>query len=166
MRPYISTNLVSGAFVRCIKQLERAINQAQTKALREAAKAAYQSLKQTKSFRDRSGAGRRDFKYIPPKLTPDGMMSGITTGASAYTPFLNNGTGLYGPHQAKYPIYPVNAKVLRFKVRGGLTLFRPMVMHPGVRARHFMEDAQEVGEFVLNSSIEQFVNDAIEKVTG
>ena len=51
--------------------------------------------------------------------------------------FFENGTGLYGPKGAKYPIVARNAARLHFQINGHWVSPR-QVMHPGVHAQHFM----------------------------
>jgi len=48
------------------------------------------------------------------------------------------GSGLHGPARDKYPIYPRNARFLKFE-KEGKTLILPMVMHPGVHAQHYID---------------------------
>jgi len=61
--------------------------------------------------------------------------------AAPYAAAINYGSGLYGPKGAKYRIPRIDnltAKTLRFMWRGVWT-FRKFVMHPGVKATHFVE---------------------------
>ena len=161
--PFVSSRLLVGNFVKSLKNLGKAFSKAEQRALWDAAIAAFNSARGTRSFKDKTGKGRAAIRFIPPKPGIGGFTSGISTGDSPYTPFLNNGTGLYGPNAQAYPIFPRTGKVLRFVGRGGSFQYRGMVMHPGVKARHFMEEAERVGNDVLARNLERYVNDAITK---
>ena len=65
--------------------------------------------------------------------------------------YLESGTGLYGPKGKKYEILPKNGKALAFMFpnattpangKGGEHVFKG-VMHPGIKARHFIEKVME-----------------------
>jgi len=87
---------------------------------------------------------------------PDAPVSEDWTIADLWQALDEEGTGLYGPRHAKYPITPKRAKALRFragrympktnpggkfrgpgKVQGGQIVFRKQVQHPGTKPRHF-----------------------------
>lgn len=55
----------------------------------------------------------------------------------------DGGSGLHGPKGAKYPITGKRGKRLAFIGRGGAMVFRRSVMHPGVKATHFLLKATE-----------------------
>lgn len=57
--------------------------------------------------------------------------SGAETNVS-YAPYVEHGTGLWGPSRAKYEIKPKNPDGwLRFLDKGGNVVFAKRVMHPG-----------------------------------
>jgi len=49
------------------------------------------------------------------------------------------GSGIQGPQIRRYPIRPRNAKRLKFE-KEGKTLILPMVMHPGVYGRYYINE--------------------------
>lgn len=76
------------------------------------------------------------------------------------------GSGLYGSTKQEYiKITPRSASVLKFTVRGGATIFRPMVKHPGVHPTPVMrptwdrkkKQAAAQGAAILALEIEKVV---------
>lgn len=67
-----------------------------------------------------------------------------------YGRFINDGS-------APHVITAVNAKALRFVVNGN-TLFRKSVNHPGIKARHFMQDALKESVTRISQIINERVN--------
>ena len=65
--------------------------------------------------------------------------------------YQEEGTGLWGPRRAKYPIVPLRKKFLSW-VKGGQRFFARKVMHPGVKPKYighaavFGRSAPFVGE--------------------
>lgn len=66
-----------------------------------------------------------------------------------YAPYVEWGTGLWGPKHAKYPIRPKNPDGwLRWiDPHTGLPVFAKLVMHPGSPGNHMMAIAANVAEF-------------------
>jgi HK97 gp10 family phage protein len=61
-----------------------------------------------------------------------------------YAPFVENGTGLYGPKHAKYLIKPkAIGGTLKFEIDGRI-VFAKFVMHPGSPGNHMMSIALNV----------------------
>lgn len=87
-----------------------------------------------KSFRSKTGQTEQSIGW-----RPEG--DGAVVRANAETAlYLEEGTGLYGPKKARYPIRPKpggGRKFLRIPVAGGGYLFRKLVMHPGIQAKPF-----------------------------
>lgn len=56
-----------------------------------------------------------------------------------YAPYVEHGTGLWGPKHAKYPIRPkVPGGTLHFFTKGGAEVFTKLVMHPGSPGAHMV----------------------------
>jgi hypothetical protein len=71
---------------------------------------------------------------------PDGWMVSVETDVD-YAPFVENGTGLYGPKHAKYLIKPKKpGGTLRFVVDGKV-VFAKYVWHPGSKGHYMMARA-------------------------
>lgn len=70
-----------------------------------------------------------------------------------YGRFVNDGT-------LPRVITAVNAKALRFVINGNV-LFRKSVNHPGIRARHFMEDALSSDRMNIQQIIADRVNSGV-----
>ena len=78
------------------------------------------------------------FYTIPAQTVAESILEGyIATSVPQKARALEHGSGLHGPGRSKYPIYPRNARYLRFQ-KEGKTLILPMVMHPGVYAHHYI----------------------------
>ncbi len=88
-----------------------------------------------------------------PKRTTDLARSIVVEDASAlgepavrvapttdYADHVHEGTGLWGPKQAKFVIAAKNKKALRFQGKGG-PVMRKKVMHPGQPPDRFLERA-------------------------
>ena len=65
--------------------------------------------------------------------TPNGAIARLLNPVP-YAAFQEEGTGLYGPKKARYPIEAKPGRWLVFE-QGGVLQFRKRVMHPGVRPR-------------------------------
>lgn len=56
-----------------------------------------------------------------------------------YAPYVEHGTGLWGPKHAKYPIRPkVPGGTLHFFTKEGAEVFSKLVMHPGSPGAHMV----------------------------
>jgi len=79
------------------------------------------------------------FYTIPATILEPSVLEGyIASSVPAKARALEYGSGLHGPGRDKYPIYPRNARFLRFQ-KEGKTLILPFVMHPGVYAQHYID---------------------------
>lgn len=64
--------------------------------------------------------------------------SGVETFVD-YAPYVEHGTGLWGPKHAKYPIRPkLPGGVLHFFTKEGAEVFTKLVMHPGSPGAHMV----------------------------
>jgi len=113
-------------------------------ALRAAVRAARDSAKSTKRFKDVTGwlrgSIREDF---------DGPFKGRLRAGPKYARFVNDGT----------PPHEISAKgggVLHFQMQGH-DFFRRSVHHPGTKPRPFMDDAAAVGEQTLDYGLELMI---------
>lgn len=72
--------------------------------------------------------------------------SGVATNVS-YAPYVEHGTGLWGPRHAKYPITAKGGGFLRWiDPKSGKEVFARRVMHPGSPGQHMIAIAAEVVE--------------------
>jgi len=79
------------------------------------------------------------FYTIPAQAVGESSLEGyIATVVPQKARALEYGSGLHGPAKSTYPIYPKNARFLRFQ-KEGKTLILPFVMHPGVYAHHYID---------------------------
>jgi hypothetical protein len=81
-------------------------------------------------------------------LTPSdyAYRSGTATDVD-YAPYVEFGTGLYGPRHAKYAILPKNAPMLAWKdPKTGHWIYAKKVMHPGSPGNHMVAIAADVVE--------------------
>jgi hypothetical protein len=77
-----------------------------------------------------------------------------------YAVFVENGTGLWGPHRAKYEIVPKNPNGwLRFVASDGRVIFAKRVMHPGSPGAHMF--ARGVVKF--EAEFHTWANDTIRR---
>jgi len=77
--------------------------------------------------------------------------SGVETHVD-YAPYVEHGTGLWGPTHAKYPIRPKDpGGVLHWLDFFGRDVFRKSVMHPGSKGVHMVAEA--VAELAHNTDI-------------
>jgi hypothetical protein len=85
----------------------------------------------------RSGDLAAGISATPPALNDTQVQSQITSAAD-YSKFQDEGTGIYGPNQAR--IFPKTAKVLRFDwpAAGGIVFAKSVAGAPGT---HFFHDA-------------------------
>jgi len=94
-------------------------------------------------FRSRSGMAERSIEtgVSQNEQTTEGVIE-INSGTAPYAIYQHEGTGLYGPNHARYPIVPRNKKSLRFLGRNGF-VFAQKVMHPGIQGDPFVYNAAE-----------------------
>lgn len=80
-----------------------------------------------------------------------------------YAPYVENGTGLYGPTHAKYLIEPKNAKSLSWMGPGGSRVFASHVWHPGSPGQHMMASAtakvEALYEDIQKGNLRQWVRE-------
>lgn len=76
--------------------------------------------------------------------------SGVETSVD-YAPAQEHGSGLEGPHHAKYPIVPKTpGGTLAFRGRDGRMVYTKRVMHPGVRGHHMVAISAALVEHLLD----------------
>lgn len=79
----------------------------------------------------------RSSQAAPVIIVRGNTIVGVAENTAAYAYYVHEGTR---PHE----IRPVRAKVLRFTPRGAQApIFRPLVNHPGTRARPWLRTAME-----------------------
>lgn len=79
-----------------------------------------------------------------PFIEANGRVTGSVGSDLAYAASVEAGSGLWGPKHAKYPIYPVRKKMLRFYWRKvGKVVVLPKVSHPGQRGKGYLKRAAE-----------------------
>jgi hypothetical protein len=76
--------------------------------------------------------------------------------------WFEEGTGLYGPRGAKYPIVARNAPLLKFRI-GGRWISKRSVMHPGVHAQHYMRDTANAMRPVFRAAMNDMARVAVQK---
>lgn len=73
-----------------------------------------------------------------------------------YAPHVEYGTGLWGPHHAKYPIRPKKAKMLSWiNPLTGKRVFSSFVMHPGSPGQHMLAIGASRAEAQAEGTIER-----------
>lgn len=61
-----------------------------------------------------------------------------------YAPYVEHGTGLWGPKHAKYPIRPKNPEGwLHWQDAAGDDHFAKLVMHPGSKGQHMLAEGMQ-----------------------
>lgn len=78
--------------------------------------------------------------------------SGVASNVS-YAPYVEHGTGLWGPKHAKYEIKPKGGGFLKFIGSDGNEVFARRVMHPGSPGQHMVAIAAEVTEHEANGTL-------------
>lgn len=74
------------------------------------------------------------------KLLSDGTISITNKKWGDIVTYLEEGTGIYGPKKQAYVIKPKKSGgTLAFNI-GGKKIFAKFVIHPGIKARHFVRD--------------------------
>lgn len=103
-----------------------------------------------------SGNLRTSWYQLP---TTKGMYRGApsyTSGVATdvpYAPYVEHGTGLFGPKKAKYVIRPKNPGGMLSWVGPGGRVFAHEVMHPGSPGQHMVAIAGEVAEDVADDAL-------------
>lgn len=75
-----------------------------------------------------------------------------------YAPFVEHGTGLWGPFHAKYLIVPKKPGgfLLWYDIQTGRPMFRHRVMHPGSPGHHMFALGVAAAEHEFNAEAEPF----------
>lgn len=81
--------------------------------------------------------------------------SGVASNVD-YAPYVEHGTGLWGPKHSKYPIVAKGGGFLRWiDPKSGKEVFARKVMHPGSPGQHMVAIAAEVVEHEADSTLFQ-----------
>lgn len=104
------------------------------------AQTAVDKAKATTSWKDRTGNTRKAIRARP--IGPHRWR--FSAGGKSL--WLNQGTGIYGPHNT--PIVPTHAKFLRFTI-GNRLFFRRSVK--GQKATHFVDKARDQAEVFIHA---------------
>lgn len=105
--------------------------------LANAAMTAANAARATTSFRDKTGKTRGSIRDV---RGPLGNQSSVVARGAAV--FLESGTGRYGLRGRDYVITPKRGKFLAFQI-AGRWIHATHVVHPGIKATHFMFMAAE-----------------------
>lgn len=85
-----------------------------------------------------TGELRKSWKQSPTEGAEDTYRTSVYT-EKDYAPYVENGTGLWGPKHAKYLIKPKKpGGVLRFQAKDGTIVFARYVWHPGSPGAYMM----------------------------
>lgn len=110
-----------------------------------------------------SGHLRQSWKVKPVILLVDAVgnpvaQSGVETFVE-YAPYVEWGTGLFGPKHAKYPIVPKNPDgwLKWTDPKTGLPVFAKKVMHPGSPGQHMVAIAVAVSEHELERTLQSLL---------
>jgi hypothetical protein len=91
----------------------------------------------------KTGALRDSWRQTPPApYQAEGQPAWRTVVSTdvSYAPYVENGTGLWGPKHAPYIIRPKNpAGFLRFVAKDGTVVFAKQVLHPGSPGNFMLE---------------------------
>lgn len=142
----VGSELLIDTLEKGFRAMQAEIRIAMRDSVRAAGVFAQHEARATKSFKDKTGDTRSSIKKWGPLNVEGGFAGGVKAGKIAG--YLNDGTGLWGPKRAKYPIVPVRAAFLVFMWNGRL-VFAKKVMHPGVKPRKFMQNAQVLADRFL-----------------
>lgn len=74
-----------------------------------------------------------------------------------YPVVIEEGSGLYGPKHAKYPITPTTKKALAFFAKSGEHVIVQKVMHPGVKPRHVFRRARDYAVKQIDKLVKEFL---------
>lgn len=106
---------------------------------------------------DGTGGGnlRSSWYQLPTKrirhVLGPAYQSGVASNVE-YAPYVEHGTGLWGPRGSKYPIRPKNpGGMLRWRSPTGGYVYARVVMHPGSPGQHMVAIAGEVTEAEVDS---------------
>jgi len=84
------------------------------------------------------------FYTIPATILEPGVLEGyIASRVPIKARAQEYGSGIQGPQMKPYPIYPRNARFLRFQ-KEGRTLILPFVVHPGVYPQFYINETLRV----------------------
>ncbi len=119
-------------------------------ALQDAAHATEQAARNTQSFDDKTGQLRASIHTGPIRFGSTFVEAG-----AEHAGWIEDGTK--GPYEIR-----AKGRALRFEMNG-TTVFRKSVMHPGIKARHFMRDAAIEGQTVMQRSLESNTDGAIRR---
>lgn len=104
-----------------------------------------------------TGELRESWKQTPVHPEPRGEDMAYSTGVEShvsYAPYVEYGTGLWGPKHSKYPILPKNAPYLQwFDKASGHWVRAKKVMHPGSPGQHMVAIAASVLEFEVAGAL-------------
>ena len=117
--------------------------------------AIHQHIRSGRSFTSRTGALERSIQWRR-------VGDHVEVFASApHAPYIELGTGLWGPKHARYPIVPKPGRQALRWFSGGHAVFSRRVMHPGIRPRPFMLRDRPPVATILNAA-----RDAVRRVFG
>lgn len=137
----------AGATLVALEGLELKIRAAAYTALEGAVKDGVSSAKESKLFKDVTGATRASVSGSVDRSTARGIV--VAGGAARW---LESGTR---PHRIE-----AKGKALAFSMNGEM-MFRKVVDHPGTAARPFMQQARDQAERSLDYYAEMFINEAV-----
>ncbi len=108
------------------------------------------------SVRAVTGTGRRSTRSLGVQQSEKEMTVTVRTGGpeAPYMAYINKGTA---PHE----IVPKNKKALAFQWQGRQVVVKS-VQHPGIKARHFMQDALAEFSPTIKERLEEAVRDTLE----
>lgn len=98
----------------------------------------------------------------------DGTLHGYVVAATPYAEAQEFGSGIHGERGAKYPILPRYKKALRWAISGSIGggedgyRFSKGVMHPGVPAKRYLQQAVDAGLGDMTAELAAAVADGIE----
>lgn len=128
-----------------LERFKKNLEEQGTIALQMAADHARDEAKQNHNYKDQSGGLTASTISRPVKK--EGMvLVGEVANTSRLALFIHEGTGLYGPNHAPYPIVPREKKALAFEISGGSGLggeagrlvITRKVIHPGIKPDPFL----------------------------
>lgn len=138
------------AFIADLKRIERDITAGARQALGQTAALAVEIAKSTTAFKDQTGKLRASI-HRGQKSTWHHFVKASTP----YAKFVEEGTR---PH----PIEARRKAALRF-VQAGTLRFAKRVQHPGTKATHFMQKAQEAAGRELVRMLEEAIRRAVDR---
>lgn len=127
-------------------------------------------------FRTITGETDRAIRYTHDKESGEGIVY-LDEQMAAHIRFLHEGSGLYGPHQKAFTIFPKNKKMLRFAISSGTAAWRPApfgrfqeggftyafgVTNPGIKKDQFLYESADEAEV----KIQEFFDSAMGDLAG